>query len=177
MMSNLCTHWGALLPKKLGEGEIFSHPLRLGGVVQNFPGNNPWKDVPKTGIKILGAPQRKFVGRSKLAQISWFSDFLPISPKQCKISPIQKRIFNLRTFLYQMVKKWCVLRSTTNYVIQSRKHPPSDLTAGLYTKRVDPDAVEIGDWGGAWYWRVKFWWWSWKRKGQFWEGKSLGLCI
>jgi len=27
-----------------------------------------------------------------------------------------------------------VLWSTTNYVIESRKHPPSDLTAGLYTK-------------------------------------------
>jgi len=27
-----------------------------------------------------------------------------------------------------------VLRSTTNYMIDARKHPPSDLTAGLYTK-------------------------------------------
>jgi len=31
-----------------------------------------------------------------------------------------------------MAKKG-VLRSTTNYAIESRKHPPSNFTAGLYT--------------------------------------------
>jgi len=35
----------------------------------------------------------------------------------------------MRTFLYQTVKKWFSM----NYVIQARIHPPSDLTAGLYT--------------------------------------------
>jgi len=29
-----------------------------------------------------------------------------------------------------------VLWSTVNYVIESRIHPPSDLIAGLYTKRL-----------------------------------------
>jgi len=44
-------------------------------VVQTFPGNSPWKEVPKTGFKILGAAPKKICGGSKLAQISWFSDF------------------------------------------------------------------------------------------------------
>ena len=65
MMSNLCAPRGPLLPKKFG-GEIFFHPLGLGGVVQTFPGNSPWKKVPKTGFKILGAfPQKKIWGGSK----------------------------------------------------------------------------------------------------------------
>ena len=62
MMSNLCTPWGALPPpkKKLGEGaKFFPNPLGSGGVVQNFSGNSPWKGVPKTGFKILGAPSKK----------------------------------------------------------------------------------------------------------------------
>jgi len=74
MMSNLCTPWGPPPLKNLG-GEIFSHPLGSGGVVQTFSGNSPWKGVPKTGFQILGAPQKKFAGGSKLAQISRFSDF------------------------------------------------------------------------------------------------------
>jgi len=54
--------------------KFFPNPLGSGGVVQNFPGNSPWKEVPKTGFKILGFPQ-KIWGGSKLAQISWFSNF------------------------------------------------------------------------------------------------------
>ena len=65
MMSNLCTPWGAL-PKKNLEGKIFSQ-LGSGGVVQTFPGNSPWKEVPKTGVKILGAPAKKFGGGVKIS--------------------------------------------------------------------------------------------------------------
>ena len=46
---------GPSAEKNLG-GEIFSHPLRVRGVVQTFSGNSPWKGVPKTGFKILRAP-------------------------------------------------------------------------------------------------------------------------
>ena len=37
-----------------GKAKIFPNPLGSGGVVQTFPGNSPWKDVPKTGFKFLG---------------------------------------------------------------------------------------------------------------------------
>ena len=65
MMSNLCTPWGGPYPhqKKFGGGaKFFPTPLRLGVVVQTFPGNSPWKEVPKTGFEILGGPQKKFAG-------------------------------------------------------------------------------------------------------------------
>jgi len=31
-------------------------------MVQNFSGNSPWKEVPKTGFKIFGAPPKKICG-------------------------------------------------------------------------------------------------------------------
>ena len=39
-----------------------------------------------------------------------------------------------------MLKNWCTW-STVNYMIKSRIHPPSDLIAGLYTKRLARGAV------------------------------------
>ena len=63
MMSNLLPLRGALPPKKILGGKIFSQPLGSGGVVQNFSGNSLWKEVTKTGFKILGAPPKeKFAG-------------------------------------------------------------------------------------------------------------------
>ena len=94
MMSHLCTPWGGPSPPKKfveGGGEIFSHPLGSGGVVQTFPANSPWKGEPRTGFKILGAPPKKFAGRSKLAQISPFSDFF------AHFSKMVRDINNLKT--------------------------------------------------------------------------------
>ena len=61
MMSNLCTPCGAHAPQKFG-GQNFFPPFRVRGMVQNFAGNSPWKEIPKTGFNILGAPEKKFVG-------------------------------------------------------------------------------------------------------------------
>ena len=55
MMSNLCTPWGSP-PQKILGAKFFPTPLGSGGMVQTFSGNSPWKEVPKTGFKILGAP-------------------------------------------------------------------------------------------------------------------------
>jgi len=94
MMSNLCTPWGPLpLPKKFfWGGEFFPNSLGSGGMVQNFPGNSPWKEVPKTGFKIWGLPPKKIVG-AKLAQILRFSDFFS------HFSKTVRDIANLKTDL------------------------------------------------------------------------------
>ena len=55
----LCTPWGPSPPKKIWRANFFPNPLGSGGMVQNFSGNSPWKEVPKTGFKILGAPSPK----------------------------------------------------------------------------------------------------------------------
>jgi len=59
MMSNLCTPCGGPAPKKIWGAKFFLNPLWLGGVVQNFSGNSPWKEVPKNGFKIWEAPPKK----------------------------------------------------------------------------------------------------------------------
>ena len=84
---------GAPPPKKIFWGKIFSQPLRVRGVVQNFPGNNPRKEVLKTGFKIWGAPPKKFAGESKLAQILRFSNFF------AHFSKTVRDIANLKTNL------------------------------------------------------------------------------
>ena len=38
-----------------------------------------------------------------------------------------------------------VLQSTVNYVIESRKHPPFDLIAGLYIKRLAREGGAVGE--------------------------------
>ena len=75
MMSNLCTPWGPSPKKNFWGAKFFPNPLGSGGVVQIFSGNSPWKEVPKTGFKILGAPPKKFARGSNLGEISWFYDF------------------------------------------------------------------------------------------------------
>ena len=63
-------------PKKFGGGaNFFPNPLGLGGVVQNFYGNSPWKGVPKTGFKILGLPQKIAGGGGALP--TWKMKSLP----------------------------------------------------------------------------------------------------
>ena len=115
-------------PKKIW-GQNFFPPLGSGGVVQTFPGNSPWKDVSKTGFKILGAspPQKKNLWGSKLAQISWFSDFF------AHFSKTVQDIANLKSWFLiygDSSTRWWrngVLLSSKNYVIRAQRHPPSDL--------------------------------------------------
>jgi len=63
--------------QKIGGAKFFPNPLGSGGVVQNFPGNNPWKDIPKIGFKILRAPQKNFDegGGQKSSLIVIFSSY------------------------------------------------------------------------------------------------------
>ena len=95
MMSNLCTPWGISPQKNLGGGEkIFPNPLGSGGVVQNFPGNSPWKEVPekkypKLVSEFWGLPRKKI--SMKLAQISWFSNFF------AHFSKMVRGVANLKT--------------------------------------------------------------------------------
>ena len=67
------------LPQKIffGEGaKFFPNLLVSGGMVQNFPGNSPWKGVPKTGFKIMGAPpQKNLHGGQNYPKFRDFSDF------------------------------------------------------------------------------------------------------
>jgi len=60
-------------------------------VVQTFHGNRPWKVVSKTDLKFWGLPLKKFAVGSKLAQISWFSDFIVY------FSTTERDITNLKT--------------------------------------------------------------------------------
>ena len=93
--------------KNLG-GKFFPTPLWSGGVVQTFPGNSPWKGVPKTGFKILGAPPKKFAREVIISpKFVIFRLFCPFLQNDARYRQSKNRIFNLRTFLYQIVKKWC----------------------------------------------------------------------
>ena len=91
MMSNLRTPWGGPFPppkkKNLG-GKIFYHPLRVRGVVKTFPGNSPWKGVPKTGFKILRVPPRKICREVKIspnfAIFRLFRPFLKNGARYCQ---------------------------------------------------------------------------------------------
>ena len=67
MMSNLCTPWGALPPKKFGGAKFFPNLLGSGGAGQTFPGNSPLKGVPKLVLKFWGLPpKKKFEGGQSL---------------------------------------------------------------------------------------------------------------
>ena len=138
MMSNLCTPWGALPPKKFG-GRNFSHPLGSGGMVQNFSGNSPEKK-PKTGFKILGAPppQKKNCRGLKVSpNFAIFRLFCPFLQNGARYRK-SKNWFVI--YRHSSTRRWRngvhVLLSSMNYVIRTRIHPPSDLIAGLYTKRL-----------------------------------------
>ena len=129
MMSNLCTPWG--------EVKFFPTPLESGAWYKLFMAILE-KEYPKLVLKFWGLPRKKNLRGSKLAKISWFSDFF------AHFSKTVRHINNLKTDFKSVdirlpdgKEMVCFsLRSTTNYVIQARKHPPSDLTAGLYTKRL-----------------------------------------
>ena len=125
---------GASPRKKFWGAKFFPNHLGSGGVVQNFSGSSPWKEVPKTGFKILGAPQKKFAWGSKLGQISWFYDFFAHFSQTVRY--INNLITDFRSTDIPLpdAKKIRILQSTVNYVIESRIYPPSDLIAGLYTK-------------------------------------------
>ena len=128
MMSNLCTPWGPFSPKKIFGAKFFPNLLGSGGVVRNFSGNSPWKEVPTTGFKILGAPPKKICGgESKLAQISRFSDYF------AHFSKTVRNIENLKNWFvvygHSSTRWWRngVLLSSVNYANRTRRHPPSNL--------------------------------------------------
>ena len=125
---------GALPQKKIwGRGEIFSQPLGSGGMVQNFPGNSPWKEIPKTGFKILGAlPQKKILwgGGDKISQnlaiFRLFCPFLQNGARYCQ----SKNGFVIYGHFSTRWWRNGVLLSSMNYVNRTRLHPPSDLFTG-----------------------------------------------
>ena len=131
MMSNLCTPWGPSR-KKIWGAKFFPHPLGSGGVVQNFSANSPWKEVPKTGFKILGAPPKKFAGVTISPNLAIFRLFCPFLQNGARYHQSKNGFVKCAEI---PLPDWRngVLLSTMNLVIQARKHPPSDLTAGLYT--------------------------------------------
>ena len=137
MMSNLCAPWGeALPPKKIWGAKFFPNPLGSGGVVQNFFGNSPWKDVPKTGFKILGAPPKKIWGGVKFSpNFAIFRLFRPFLQNGARYRK-SKNWFVIYGHSSTRWRRSGVLLSGMNYVIRAQWHPPSDLIACLYTKRL-----------------------------------------
>ena len=105
--------------KNLG-GKIFSHPLRVRGVVQTFPDNSPWKEVPKTGFKILRGMEGVKISPNFVIFLL-FNPFLQNGARYCQT----KNWF----LIYGHSRRWRngVLLSSTNYVNRTRLHPPSDL--------------------------------------------------
>ena len=93
-------------PKKIWEGAKFSpNPLGSGAWSRIFLAIVPEKKYPKLVSKFWGSPPKKICRGSKLAQISRFSDLFAHFSKTVRDIANVKRICNLRTFLYQMVKK------------------------------------------------------------------------
>jgi len=94
--------------KQLGQ---FFHPLRVTGPWSKlFLAIGPEKEYPKLVSKFWGFPN-KFVGGIKVSpKFRDFPTFLPISPQRSKISPIWKRIIELRTLAYNTVTKWRTLK-------------------------------------------------------------------
>jgi len=119
---------GGPSPQKNLEGEIFSHPLGSGDVVQTFPGNSPWKEVPKTGFKILGAaPKIICGGGGKISpNLVVFRLFRPFLQNGARYR--QSKSWFL-IYGHSSTRRWRngVLLSSTNYVIRAQRHPPSDL--------------------------------------------------
>ena len=138
-MSNLCTPWASPPKKKFGGAKFFPNPLGSGGIVQIFSGNSPWKEVPETGFKILGAPPKKNLrGRGvKISQnFAIFWRFCPFLQNGARYQQSENRLL-IYGHSSTRCEKIGVLRSTANYVNESRrKHPPSGLIAVVYTERL-----------------------------------------
>jgi len=101
MMSNLCTPMGGPLPKKFGKRNFF-HPLGVGGMVQNFPSNRPWKGVsnPKLVLRVWELPPNKFMGRVKVSpNFVIFQLFRPFLPNGVRYHQSENGISNYGHFL------------------------------------------------------------------------------
>ena len=119
------------------------------GVVQNFSGNSPWKEVPKTGFKIWGLPQKNFAGGVIFSpNFAIFRLFCLFLQNGARYHQSKKRICNLQTFLYQSEEmmyfcspwiKWSKLENT---------HPPIWLP--VFIQSFSPGAT-VG--GGIPIWR------------------------
>ena len=128
MMSNLCTPWGALPPKEIWGAKYFPNPLGSGGMVQNFSGNSPWKEVPNWFENIGGSPKKNLRGGAVKISPN-FAIFRLI----CQFLQNSARYHQSRNgfviYGHSSTKWWRngVLLSSMNYVIRTRIHPPSDL--------------------------------------------------
>jgi len=152
-MSNLCTPWGGRLPpKKIWGAKFFPNPLRSGGVVQNFLGNSTWKEVPKTGFKILGAAPKKICGGVKISRnfaiFRLFRQFLRNGARYRK----SKNGFLIYGHSSTRRRRNEILRSTANYVIEARKHSPSNLFKLALLRGQGSHSLKIFTSGsGSWY--------------------------
>jgi len=119
---------GGPSPQKNFGGKIFSLPLASGGVVQTFPGNSPWKGLPKTGFKILGAPRKKICGRGIKINPNFviFRLFRPFLQNGARYRQSKSGFL---IYGHSSTRWWRngVLLSSMNYVIRARRHPPSNL--------------------------------------------------
>jgi len=146
MMSNLCTHWGGgpfPPPKKnkIWGAKIFSNPLGSGAWSKIFLAIVAEKKYRKLVSKFWGLPPKKFAGvKINFAIFRLFSPFLQNNVRYRQ----SKNGFVI--YGHSATRWWRngVLLSSMNYVILTRKHPPSDLIASLYTKRLARGAVGGG---------------------------------
>ena len=99
---------GGPLPQKNLGGEIFPNPLGSRGVVQIFFGNSPWKEVPKTGFKILGAPpqKKKLQGVIFSPNFAIFRFFCPFFQNGARYRQ-SKNGFVICRHSSTRLKKWC----------------------------------------------------------------------
>jgi len=115
----------------------FSSRTLVGGVVQTFPSNRPWKGISKSGFKILRAPSNIFGGRLKL--VPNFVIFRLFRPFLHKLR--QQDITNLKTDCQttdtslRYGEKNGVLWSTMKYVIAAHSHPPCGRRYRILTRR------------------------------------------
>ena len=118
---------GAPPPKTFWGAKFFPNPLGSGGVVQKFFGNSPWKDVPKSGFKILGAPPQKNCGGVKVSpNFAIFRLFCPFLQNGARYRK-SKNWFVI--YGHSSTRWWRngVLLSSMNYANRTRIYPPSDL--------------------------------------------------
>ena len=117
---------GGPSPKKIWGAKFFPNPLGSGGVVQNFFGNSFWKEVPKTGFKNLGVPQRNLRGVKISPHFAIFRLFRPFLQNGARYRK-SKNWFVI--YGHSSTGWWRngVLLSSMNYVMWTRTHPPSDL--------------------------------------------------
>jgi len=131
MLSNLCTPWGPLVLKEIWGGRNFFHPLGSRAWFKLFLAIVPEKEYPKLVLKFWGLSQKNLVVKIS-PNFVIFRLVCPLLQNSTRYQQFENGLLNHRHSSTD--GKNGVLRCTTNYVIEARKHPPSDLIAGLYTR-------------------------------------------